>query len=187
MAATGTDRSRPVADATRPRWVADWLLEPIDPGWRRVAISRPPMVAPVVRDPPTRDRSARLPCGPARPPALIVEALGGEMPVSAYRSLYGAEPDAVLQYVREIDEGVASALLVGHNPTVFEVAWQLLADRPARSTRRVGSRTDPGRSDVLEAHGFPTCALAVLALAVTAWEDAAHGCGHPGGLFTPPY
>ncbi len=59
---------------------------------------------------------------------LIVEALGGALPVSAYRSLYAADPELVLRYVREIDEGASSALLVGHNPTVFHVAWQLLAD-----------------------------------------------------------
>ncbi len=59
---------------------------------------------------------------------LVVEAMGGGLPVSSYRSLYSAELDLVLQYVREIDEGARSALLVGHNPTMFEVAWRLLAD-----------------------------------------------------------
>jgi len=65
---------------------------------------------------------------------LVVGELGGEVPVGAYLSLYSAEPDLVLQYVREFDEGVASALLVGHNPTVVEVAWQLLADPAAPTT-----------------------------------------------------
>jgi phosphohistidine phosphatase len=113
---------------------------------------------------------------------LVLEGMGGEVPVSAYQSLYSAEPDLVLQYVREIDEGVDSALLVGHNPTVFDLAWQLLAD-PADPA------TAPGFSDrdVLEAHGFPTCALAVLSLAVGAWEDVAHGCGALAGVFKPPY
>ncbi len=111
---------------------------------------------------------------------LIVEALGGGLPVSAYRSLYSAEPDLVLQYVREIDEGARSALLVGHNPTMFEVAWRLLAD-PDPLVAGTSDR------DLLEAHGFPTCALAVLALEVAAWEDVAHGCGRLVGVFKPPY
>ena len=113
---------------------------------------------------------------------LVVGELGGEVPVGAYLSLYSAEPDLVLQYVREFDEGVASALLVGHNPTVVEVAWQLLAD-PAAPTTSSGLND----RDTLEAHGFPTCALAVLSLAVGAWEDVAHGCGTLAGVFKPPY
>jgi len=113
---------------------------------------------------------------------LVLEGMGGERPVSAYQSLYSADADLVLQYVREIDEGVDSALLVGHNPTVLDLVRQLLAD-PAITT------TAPGFSDrdLLEVHGFPTCALAVLSLAVGAWEDVAHGCGTLAGVFKPPY
>lgn len=112
---------------------------------------------------------------------LVLEEMGGERPVSAYQSLYSADPDLVLQYVREIDEGVDSALLVGHNPTVFDLVWQLLADPAVTTTPGFSDR------DLLEVHGFPTCALAVLSLAVGAWEDVAHGCGTLAGVFKPPY
>jgi hypothetical protein len=65
------------------------------------------------------------------------------------------------------------------------VVWQLLAD-PA-------DPGDPGVAegfsdrDLLEVHGFPTCAAAVLSLAVGAWEDVAHGCATLAGVFKPPY
>jgi phosphohistidine phosphatase len=109
---------------------------------------------------------------------LIVKALGSRLPLDSYRSFYEADTDVVLQYVREIDEGVKSALVVGHNPTMYQLVWELLANRD-----------DEPRGDraTLEVHGFPTCALAVLALEVTAWEDVAHGCGRLVGLFKPPY
>lgn len=111
---------------------------------------------------------------------LVVEAMGGDVPVNAYRSLYEADVDLVLQYVREIDEGAVSALVIGHNPTVFEVASVLLAEPP--------DPTDPSTGrNALEAHGFPTCALAVLLLQVGAWEDVVHGCGTLVGVFKPPY
>jgi phosphohistidine phosphatase len=126
---------------------------------------------------------------------LIVKALGNRLPLDSYRSLYEADTDVALQYLREIDEGVKSALLVGHNPTMFQLAWELLGD---------GSGDGPGEGVVagggapvivessggraaLEAHGFPTCALAVLALSVAAWEDVVHGCGSLLGVFKPPY
>jgi phosphohistidine phosphatase len=111
---------------------------------------------------------------------LVAEAMGGLLPVEAAHALYGADPDLLLRYVREIDEGVRSALVVGHNPTVVEVAWLLLpvpADPDDSTTDRA----------VLEAHGFPTCALAVLTLEVGAWEDVAHGCAQLAGVFKPPY
>ena len=69
--------------------------------------------------------------------------------------------------------------MVGHNPTMYQLVWELLADR--------GEEDPAGDRAVLEAHGFPTCALAVLVLEVRAWEDVAHGCGRLAGLFKPPY
>ena len=111
---------------------------------------------------------------------LVAEAMGGRLPVDAYQALYGADPDLFLQYVREIDEGVRSALFVGHNPTVFEVAWLLLQE-PAHSDDPTTDRA------VLETRGFPTCALAVLTLDVGAWEDVVHGCADLAGVFKPPY
>ena len=111
---------------------------------------------------------------------LLIEAMGVDVPVSAYRSLYEADADLVLQYVREIDEGAVSALVVGHNPTVFDVASVLLAEPTDPTDLTTGQ-------NALEAHGFPTCALAVLSLPVGAWEDVAHGCGTLVGVFKPPY
>lgn len=110
---------------------------------------------------------------------LVVEGMGGR-PLDLYRSLYGAETSTVLQYLRELDEGVASAMVVGHNPTMYRLAWELLAD----GTEGAGEGGDRSR---LQEHGFPTCSLAVLALAVGSWEDVAGGCGALAGVFSPPY
>jgi len=109
---------------------------------------------------------------------LVAGAMGGRLPVDAYRTLYGAEPDLVLRYVREVDDEVTSLLVVGHNPTLTYLAWDLLAP---------GS--DGGVDDrvTLEAHGVPTCGLAVLALGVTSWQDVGPEAGTLAGLFRPPY
>ena len=134
---------------------------------------------------------------------LIVKATGDRLPLDSYRSLYEADTDVVLQYLREIDEGVISLLLVGHNPTMFDLVWELLGDPGggaegggaggggAGAAARAGGLTpNAGRRDdrcILEAHGFPTCALAVLKLDITAWEDIVRGCGTLAGVFKPPY
>jgi phosphohistidine phosphatase len=107
--------------------------------------------------------------------------MGGNLPLDAYRSLYEGGIDIALQYVREIDESVRSALLVGHNPTVYQLAWELLDDEDTGHKAAIGDRGE------LKAHGFPTCSLAVLRLEVAAWEDVVRGCGRLLGVFKPPY
>jgi phosphohistidine phosphatase len=110
---------------------------------------------------------------------LVVKAMGGRIPIDSYRSLYEADTEVVLQYVREIDESVTSALVVGHNPTIYQLVWEMLGD----SDEGGGARDRA----TLEAHGFPTCSLAVVTLHVVAWEDVTHGCGNLAGVFKPPY
>ncbi len=126
---------------------------------------------------------------------LVAEGMGGGLPVDAFHPLYGADPDLLFQYVREIDESATSALLVGHNPTVFEAAWRLLGEPVAAGTdgavvgegTAVGDGLPPSDRTRLEAHGFPTCALAVLVLDVGAWEDVTEGTAMLAGVFKPPY
>lgn len=109
---------------------------------------------------------------------LVVEAMGGQLPVDAYRSLYGSGPEVVLQYIGEVDDGVTSVLVVGHNPTMEVLAWELLAED--------GDAGSGGRA-MLEAHGLPTSGLAVLALDVGGWDDDLSGTARLAGLFGPPY
>ncbi len=104
---------------------------------------------------------------------LIADPTGGRLAVEPSGSLYGADVEQVLCLVREVDEAVTSLVVVGHNPTMFELVWELLS-------------SDDERSE-LDEFGFPTCALAVLALDVGSWEDVARRCGRRLGLFEPPY
>lgn len=110
---------------------------------------------------------------------LVAKATGGRLPVDTYRSLYDAGTDVVLGYVCEIDNAVESALVVGHNPTMYQVAFELVGD--GDDDRSAADRA------ALESHRFPTCALAVLTLDVQAWEDITPGCGALAGIFKPPY
>jgi phosphohistidine phosphatase len=105
---------------------------------------------------------------------LVLGAREDRVPLDTYRSLYQASPDTVLTYLREVDEQAGSALVVGHNPTMYLLAYDLLEEGSADR-------------DALESAGFPTCGLAVVALHVGGWEDIAAGCGTLVGLFAPPY
>jgi len=61
--------------------------------------------------------------------------------------LYGCWPQAVVDLVQQLDEGVGTALVLGHEPTMSEL---------------IGSLAEPSElADEASSH-FPTCGLAVL-------------------------
>ena len=84
--------------------------------------------------------------------------------------------------VRDLEAGATSALLVGHNPTMYRLALELLAEDDGDET--AGRFTPRGR-EALVTHEFPTCALAVLYLPIDAWDEVRGGIAELRGLFTP--
>ncbi|HEV3264137.1 MAG TPA: histidine phosphatase family protein [Acidimicrobiales bacterium] len=113
---------------------------------------------------------------------LVLEAMGGNLPLESLHSLYGANPDTVLGYLRELDDNFASAMLVGHNPTVYELAFELLARSWDGDGQEAGDRL------ILRNHGFSTCSLAVIGLPAGSWSDLGEaGGGSLAGVFSPPY
>ena len=105
---------------------------------------------------------------------LVLGQLDDQVPLAPYISLYEADPDTVLTYLREVDEPARSILVVGHNPTMYRLTWDLLAE---------GSDD----RDRLEQRGFPTCALAIVDLACEGWKGEVGGTGKLIELFGPPY
>jgi phosphohistidine phosphatase len=79
--------------------------------------------------------------------------------------LYGAGAGEVLARVRELDDAIGAALLIGHNPTLHELALALT-----------------GRGDALER--FPTGALATVAFRVS-WSDLAERGGELEAFWSP--
>jgi phosphohistidine phosphatase len=68
-------------------------------------------------------------CSPAR---RVVEtflgiepALGKKVSVQAERNLYGASADVLLERLHEVPETIPSAMLIGHNPAIQELATTL--------------------------------------------------------------
>lgn len=80
-------------------------------------------------------------------------SLGGGWQVEADVShlLFSAEPDTVLDLIREIPGDVGSVVVVGHNPTMAHLA-NLVDD---------GTGDEPATTE-LATGGFPTCSLAVF-------------------------
>jgi phosphohistidine phosphatase len=94
-------------------------------------------------------------------------ALGPAVPVRFEKGLYMADAPVLLRRLKRLNDSIASAMLVGHNPGLERLALLLAADSEDPST-------DARRT--LETK-FPTGSLAVIEADVDRWADLAPGCG----------
>jgi phosphohistidine phosphatase len=102
----------------------------------------------------------------------VHSALGDGVPLDIERALYGADADDIVNRLRIVPDEVAAVMVVGHNPTFHELALLLVSADDADGRAR------------LEA-GFPTAALAIVALDTDRWTAVAAGGGHLEELFVP--
>jgi phosphohistidine phosphatase len=97
--------------------------------------------------------------------AALLPVLGGDVDIRLEDALYRAGPHEVLARVREADDAISSLLVIGHNPTLHELALFL-----------------SGHAEALDR--FPTGALASLAVP-TAWADLGEGGAELEGFVVP--
>jgi len=81
----------------------------------------------------------------------LASGAGWDVEPDVSRLLYSAEPETVLDLLRELPQDAAGVVVVGHNPTMAYLA-NLLDD----------GEGDEGASTELASRGFPTCSLAVF-------------------------
>lgn len=112
-------------------------------------------------------RPALILCSPAartRETLELLQAALGDIATEFDRKLYLGAAPALLQRLQEVDEAVASVLLVGHNPGLAQLAAVLAPRGDKRALARMREK-------------YPTCGLAVIHLHVERWEQAAAGAG----------
>jgi phosphohistidine phosphatase len=68
--------------------------------------------------------------------------------------IYHGVMDDLLRAAQNFDDGFSSALIVGHNPVIHELALRLLMDAPARLL-----------------HGYPPATLTAISCPVNIWAD----------------
>lgn len=96
----------------------------------------------------------------------------GDAPVSYEDELYLASPDVLLGRLQKLAPEVTSALLIGHNPGLEELAHMLV-------------KTGDARSIIAMEHKFPTGALAVFTLPATKFADIGPEIGRLEHFITP--
>ena len=110
--------------------------------------------------------SARRTCETA---ALLALPSSSELIVE--HDLYLAEPETVLHRIRAVDERAATVMVIGHNPTMHEVALDLVADGNKHALRHLGEK-------------YPTGALAVFEVD-RLWRALAPASAHLDAFVTP--
>jgi phosphohistidine phosphatase len=102
---------------------------------------------------------------------LVSEALP-PVPTDIREDFYHASPWTLLIAVQALPQDVESVLLVGHNPTMEDLAMAL---------------TGHGDEDALRemAIKYPTGALAILDFPTTTWDGVREGAGHLRAFIRP--
>jgi phosphohistidine phosphatase len=88
---------------------------------------------------------------------LVLAAFKRAPKVTHDARVYEAEPDALMQVIRETPREMKSLLLVGHNPGLAELAALLIASGKAEARTRMAAK-------------FPTAALAVIDFTGSDWS-----------------
>ena len=104
-------------------------------------------------------------CSPARRARQTVKPLRKWLPEGAIvidEKLYAAPAEQLHQRVREIPDGVQSAMLVAHEPGIRELALLLAGTGDAEARARMEEK-------------FPTGALAALEVPADHWRSIASG------------
>jgi phosphohistidine phosphatase len=97
--------------------------------------------------------------------AALLPVLPGDVEVQVEEELYGASLDGLVARLREVEDSVTAAMVIGHNPTLHALALALT-----------------GRGDVLDR--FPTGALATVVLPGP-WPELGEGTGELEGFVVP--
>ncbi|MGQ9371923.1 SixA phosphatase family protein [Azospirillum sp. A39] len=96
--------------------------------------------------------------------ALVLEALGGDVPVEREHGLYLCGSRGLLERLRGVPGDVGSLMLVAHNPDLHELATELAGAGPAEAVAALRAK-------------FPTGACAVLTFEAADWRAVEPGAG----------
>ena len=104
--------------------------------------------------------------------AELKPALGDQAEVVVTDDLYGADTAEILHRLGEVDQNIASVMIVGHNPGLHDLALDLTAHGDAAAISQLNAK-------------FPTGALATLHVGRARWDELAAGQAYLASLLLP--
>ena len=106
---------------------------------------------------------------------LVLTGVPSPPEIRPEKVLYNADPDEVLELVRGLEDAVAAAMVVGHNPTAYELSKALIQPSDKKGLGLAARR------------GFPTCALGIYRFRVVRWRDVGLREAKLVALLVPPF
>lgn len=114
-------------------------------------------------------------CSSARRTIETLEGIRPALPddtrIGVDDSIYATDVHRLLALLRRIDAGIACAMVVGHNPTLQELALLVAGDGDEQARARLGAK-------------FPTGAIATISFD-DEWPALGPGTARLDALFTP--
>lgn len=104
---------------------------------------------------------------------LAGETAGETPPITWDRRIYLANSATLMDVLRDQEDDPASIILVGHNPGLEDLIFDLVPDDGSSPLR-----------DIVE-EKFPTAAYAVLELDIDRWDQIEENCGRLVHLVRP--
>ncbi|WP_439575888.1 SixA phosphatase family protein [Phreatobacter sp.] len=86
--------------------------------------------------------------------------------------IYEAPAFQLANVIREVPDPVQTLLMVGHNPGMEDLAFELVGSGDEAARARLGRK-------------YPTGGLAVIACAIDSWRDLARHCGRLDAFVVP--
>jgi phosphohistidine phosphatase len=104
--------------------------------------------------------------------SLVAETMSGKPKVVFDERIYESTPHALLQVIKETGPRVHTLLMIGHNPSMQELAVQLIATGDIETRQRLQE-------------GLPTSGLAIIEFAVDRWDRVHAQAGRLEHFITP--
>jgi phosphohistidine phosphatase len=102
---------------------------------------------------------------------LVSEALPA-VPTEIREDFYHASPWTLLNAIQALPQELESVILVGHNPTMEDLAMALAGQGDQDALREMAIK-------------YPTGALAILDFSAPTWDEVREGTGHLRAFIRP--
>lgn len=102
----------------------------------------------------------------------VCRGYGDELPCEAVPELYLASPERVIEAVEAQDDAREALLVVGHNPGLARLAYELLRESERDARERIAA-------------GFRPASLAAIGLEIDEWVAVERGLGRALAVAAP--
>lgn len=102
----------------------------------------------------------------------LLEGLGAQPPTEYTKGIYSAGVGDLLHIIQNTDEKIGTMMLIGHNPTIYELAVKM-----------AGHGADTALNHL--SMGYPPASLSVIEIDADNWVEAAGQKGTLKALYDP--